>query len=113
MRGAVGALNPAALDSTVRAASAFAEPPGPVQVIEYMVVLGGEMGIDPEIALPVEKPEPEQEAAMVDDHEGAADPPGGDRGGIDREINYGMVLEATITAVCAEAEPPGPVQVSV
>jgi hypothetical protein len=33
------------------------------------------MGIDPEAALPVEKPEPEQEVALVEDHESAADPP--------------------------------------
>ena len=40
-----------------------------------MVEVGGVTGTDPEVALLVLKPDPKQEAALVDDHESAADPP--------------------------------------
>ena len=51
-------------------------PPDPVQVNVYVVVVFGETLCAPLVALvPVQPPEAEQELALVDDHESAADCP--------------------------------------
>lgn len=39
-----------------------------MQLTTYVVVIVGETETDPNVALPVEKPEPMQEVALVDDH---------------------------------------------
>jgi hypothetical protein len=50
----------------VTVAVAEAEPPLPVQVIEYVVVAAGETGTDPESPLAV-NPLPTQDVALVDE----------------------------------------------
>jgi hypothetical protein len=47
-------------------ACAEAEPPDPVQVMEYVVERRGVTTADPDILLPVEKLVPEQEEALVE-----------------------------------------------
>ncbi len=75
-----------------------------------MVVLAGATATDPEVALAVEKPAPEQEVASVELQLRVEDCPAAMLLGVAlREAVGGL---ATVTVVLAEAEPPGPVQVS-
>ena len=55
--------------STITVVLAKADPPAPVQVMPYVIVPKGEMGVVPEAARgPVHAPEAVHDVASVDDH---------------------------------------------
>ena len=72
-RGAAEQL--AAVTVTVADGDAVQEPPAPVQVTLYVCVADGETETDPEVAPPVENPEPVQLDAFEGVQDTVADPP--------------------------------------
>lgn len=93
---------------TVIVTSAFAEPPVPVHVTEYVVVVAGETGVDPDTASPVTKPVPVHEVALVESQESVAVSPVIMLAGFAANITVGGGV-VTVTVVSADAVPPAPV----
>ena len=94
-------------------ALALAEPPAPVQVIEYVFVAVSEPVLCvPEVASePLHAPEPVHELAFVLDHDSVELPPYETDVGLADSVTVGAGAEPTVTVAFAVAEPPVPVQV--
>jgi hypothetical protein len=83
---------------TVRGTERVVDPPLPVHVMLYQVLIIGETEADPE-APGGEKPTPLQEVALVDDHDSVDEAPGA--------MPQGLALNESVGAVGdAAARPP-------
>jgi hypothetical protein len=99
---------------TVTVADCVAEPPGPVQVNSYSVVLGS-APVDhlPFVATgPLQPPEAEQDVAFSELQLRLDMAPPATVAGVAMSVTAGAAEVTTISADC-EVEPPAPVQVSV
>jgi hypothetical protein len=99
---------------TVTVAVWVAEPPGPVQVNTYSVVLG-RLPVDQvpfNATAPLQPPEAVQAVALSEVQLKADMPPPATVVGDAERVTVGAAESTTTSADCA-ADPPGPVQVSV
>lgn len=94
---------------TVTVVLVLALPPGPVQVIVYIVVCWGDTRADPEIPTGV-KLVPEQEVILVELQVSVLLPPEAIEVGLALKVTVGAPGVFTVTVVVALALPPAPEQ---